>query len=257
MSLLHFKQVGTGPDIILIHGLFGSLDNLGMVAKALAQKYRVTSVDVRNHGQSFHHTDMSYQQTSGDVIALMDHLKIETAHILGHSMGGKIAMQMAIDYPNKVNKLMIADIAPVQYPAHHEKIITGLLSLNFAELENRKSADLQLSHYVDDVGVRQFLLRNLALDDNKQLYFKCNIDNISKGYPQIMQAIATDKTFIGPTLFIKGGKSDYITAKHSDIIKQLFPNSRAKIIQGAGHWLHAEKSIAFNKIIDDFLNADF
>ena len=253
MNQLHFQQKGTGPDIILIHGLFGSLDNLGLIAKALTDHYRVTSVDVRNHGDSFQLGDMDYHQTSNDVVKLMAHLQISNAHILGHSMGGKIAMQLAVNHPDRVNKLIVADIAPVQYPPHHKQIIEGLLAIELDETSTRKSVDHKLSEYVEEQGIRQFLLRNLALNENKQLYFKCHIENIAKGYEQIMQGMATTKQYLGETLFIKGGKSDYIKAEHADIIKNIFPNSRAKIIQGAGHWLHAEKPVAFNKIVNDFL----
>lgn len=255
MTHLNYQQTGSGPDIILIHGLFGSLENLGMVAKNLQENYRVTSIDVRNHGSSFHKNDMDYQQLVLDVINLMDLLNITSAHLLGHSMGGKIAMQCAVDFPNRIKHLIIADIAPVAYPAHHQKIIEGLKSIDFNKVKTRKDADNQLAHYVDELGVRQFLLRNLA-NINRQFHFKCHLENIAECYPQIMQGMNTSKQFIGSTLFIKGGNSDYILAEHRNIINQIFPNSKAKIIQGAGHWLHAEKPVAFNKIVNDFLLRD-
>ncbi len=254
--ILHYKQQGTGQDVILIHGLFGSLENLNALAKALSQDYCVTSVDVRNHGASFHKNAMTYADLATDIINVLDHLHITTCVLLGHSMGGKIAMQVALMQPERISKLIIADIAPVQYPAHHSSIIEGLTALDFNKVFTRKDADLQLSHFVDEIGIRQFLLRNLIKDSQGNFSLRCSIANISHCYQQIMQANTLDDKqlpYQGPTLFIKGGNSDYIQAKHQDAIASLMPNSRAKIIQGAGHWLHAEKPVAFNKLVTGFL----
>ena len=252
MALLNYQIRGEGKPLVLIHGLFGSLENLGMVAKPLSEDYQVISVDVRNHGSSFHKDGMEYEELAKDIIDLMAVLTIEKADFLGHSMGGKIAMQLALNHPEKVNKLIVADIAPVAYPAHHQRIIEGLRSINFDIVKTRKDADKALSQYVEEVGVRQFLLRNLANTEGK-LSFKCNLEGIANAYPQIMKDFDKSKQFTGQTLFIKGGDSNYITAEHRDIILQHFPKSKAKIIAGTGHWLHAEKPVAFNKIVKDFL----
>jgi len=250
--VLNYKQSGSGSHIILIHGLFGSMENLNMVTKGLTDNYCVTSVDVRNHGSSFHKNDMNYPSLANDVIELMDQLAIEKAHILGHSMGGKIAMELALTYPQRVDKLIVADIAPIQYPAHHQQIINGLKAIDFSHVTSRKDADAQLAAYVEEASVRAFLLRNLAVTDGRY-HFKCALDYIDNCYSQIMEAYLGDNQFLGQTLFIKGGNSTYITAEHRERINELFPNVAAKIIQGAGHWLHAEKTTAFNKIVRDFL----
>jgi len=262
---LNYQQLGQGEHVVLIHGLFGSLENLNMVAKQLSEHYCVTSVDVRNHGSSFHQVGMSYDDLAQDVIRLLSTLSIEFCHLLGHSMGGKIAMQIALYYPQKVNKLIIADIAPVAYPPHHLTIIKGLQAIELTKVQKRKDADDQLAKYVDNLGVRQFLLRNLtmnkvamneiAINMQHQFTFKCSLNNIEQGYQQVMLGIEAQENqqFTGKTLFIKGGNSDYILTKHQSIIAALFPNATAKIIQGAGHWLHAEKTVAFNKIVNDFL----
>ena len=249
---LHYQQQGSGADIILIHGLLGSLENLNMVAKNLKENYRVTNVDVRNHGLSFHKNSMTYKELAQDIVGLMNDIGIERSHILGHSMGGKIAMELALGHSEKVDKLIVADISPVGYPSHHAHIIEGLQSIDVEKIESRKDADNQLSQFVDEVGIRQFLLRNIVANDGK-FTFKCNLDNIEQCYQDIMKGYQGDQNFAGDTLFIKGGNSNYITTDHRNIINQLFPNSRAKIIQGAGHWLHAEKTIAFNKLVNDFL----
>ncbi len=252
MTILHYKKTGSGPNIVLIHGLFGSLDNLNMVAKKLVKHFTVTSMDVRNHGASFHQKNMEYSVLANDVVDTLNILSISKTIILGHSMGGKIAMQVALDFPNVVEKLIVADIAPVSYPPHHSKIIAGLLSLNLNEHKSRQTIDKALSTYVSEPSIRQFLLSNI-INDKGQLSFRCNLNNIGAGYSQIIKALPQNKSFTGPVLFIKGGQSDYITAEHSAIIQQLFPSSSAKIIQQAGHWLHAEKTAIFNKIIGDFL----
>ncbi len=259
--LLHYQQMGEGEHIVLIHGLFGSLENLNMVAKPLSKSYCVTSIDVRNHGLSFHENNMDYSILANDVINLMNALSIEHFHLLGHSMGGKISIQLALEYPKRVNKLLIADIAPVSYPSHHLDIIKGLQTIDLIKVLKRQDADEQLTPYVDDVGIRQFLLRNLTRGSKGKFSFKCNLDYIANCYSQIMKANKAPEDsahnsipFLGETLFIKGGDSNYILPEHRSAIAKILPNSKAKIIQGAGHWLHAEKTTLFNKIIITFLS---
>lgn len=255
MTILNYQQQGSGENIVLIHGLLGSLENLNMVAKGLKEHYCVTSVDARNHGNSFHKNSMHYPELAQDIINLLDHLNIEQTTLLGHSMGGKIAMQVALEFPKRITQLIVADIAPVQYPAHHQKILEGLKAIDLNTITSRKDADTQLTPYVKEVGVRQFLLRNLTADEDRW-QFKCNLDNIINCYPQIMAGYQGQAQFSGPTLFIKGGDSNYILPEHKAIIMALFPDSKAKIIQGAGHWLHAEKTSVFNKIVLDFIESN-
>ena len=251
-QLLNYQQLGSGKDIILIHGLFGRLENLNMVAKALSESYRVTSVDVRNHGDSFHSELMDYPSMAKDIVVIMQHLAIESAIVLGHSMGGKIAMELALTYPERLDKLIVADIAPVEYPPHHNQIIDGLKAIDLSSVKGRKDADKQLANYVDNLSVRQFLL-GILTSKNGQFVFKCDIENIDKNYPNIMRTYQGSNTYSGPTLFIKGANSDYILPEHRAEIVRLFPQSRARVIQGAGHWLHAEKTIAFNRSVTSFL----
>ncbi|XQW86252.1 alpha/beta fold hydrolase [Thalassotalea piscium] len=253
MAILNYQQQGSGQDIVLIHGLLGSLENLNMVARGLKDNYRVTSVDVRNHGGSFHKNAMAYAELAQDIIELLDHLNITQCAVLGHSMGGKIAMEIALSFPERVTQLIVADISPVPYPGHHQQILAGLKSIDLNAITSRKEADAQLTPYVKEAGVRQFLLRNLTSVSGKW-QFKCNLDNIINCYPQIIMGYEGNHQFNGPTLFIKGSESDYILPKYRERIIELFPNSQAKIIQGTGHWLHSEKSNVFNKIVLDFLN---
>jgi len=252
MAVLNFQQIGKGKHLILIHGLFGSLENLNMVAKELQHNFCVTNLDARNHGQSLHEDNMNYEDLAKDVIDTLDHLNIESASILGHSMGGKIAMQVALDFPQRIENLIVADISPIEYPAHHNQIIDGLLSIDLEKISSRKEADEQLANFVKESSVRQFLLRNLTKIENK-MRFKCNLPFIANCYPQIIKGYQGKKTFTKPTLFVKGGESDYINSGHQEVILKHFPASKAKIIQGAGHWLHAEKTVSFNKIVKGFL----
>lgn len=250
---LNYQQLGNGKDIILIHGLFGRLDNLNIVAKMLAKNYCVTSIDVRNHGHSFHDAVMDYPTMAQDVTKLMQHLSINSAIVLGHSMGGKIAMELALSSPLLVEKLIVADIAPVAYPPHHTNIIAGLKSINLSIVNKRRDADKQLANFVDDAGIRSFLLRNLT-SENNHFTFSCNIEGIENNYPNIIDNYQGSQSYNGPTLFIKGENSDYILPEHRNEILRLFPQSRAHIIQGAGHWLHAEKPAAFNRCVERFLS---
>ncbi len=254
MALLHYQQLGQGDHIILIHGLFGSLENLNMVAKHLAENYCVLSVDVRNHGLSFHENEMGFAVLAHDILDLMDALNIEKAHLLGHSMGGKIAMEFAMTNPERTNKLIIADIAPVTYPAHHQRIIDGLKALDFSTIKRRSDADEQLSHFVESKGVRQFLLRNIK-QENDTFSLKCNIHFIAQNYSKLMLGNENNPPFLGETLFIKGGNSNYLLAEHQTLIKKLLPASQLKIIANTGHWLHAEKPHIFNKLVTNFLQS--
>lgn len=249
--MLHYQQTGQGPDILLIHGLFGSLENLGMVTRALQTDFRVTAVDVRNHGRSFHHQDTSYDAMVEDMVHVMDHLDIDKSHVLGHSMGGKIAMALALNHPTRVGKLVVADIAPVTYQAHHNQIFAGLSNVKLDAIQSRQDADKQLAAYVEEPGVRQFLLKNLEKTPSG-FRWKMNLNVLKDKYAEILSSPESG-TFEGQSLFIKGGNSNYILPEHREAIVSRFPNSSAKIIQGAGHWLHAEKSVAFNKIVLDFL----
>ena len=254
-KLLNFVIKGnTNSDkkIVLIHGLFGSLENLNMVANHFTEDYMVISIDARNHGKSFHHHSMSYKEMANDVIKVLDHLNIQQCFLLGHSMGGKIAMQCALDNQSRIKALIVADIAPVNYPPHHNVIIDGLKSINLSQIGSRRDADEKLSQYVEEPGVRQFLLKNLVKTD-LGFVWRVNIDNIANDYNSIAEGFTPPSLYNGPTLFVKGGNSNYITAEHQQIIKQLFPLASAKIIQGAGHWLHAEKTVAFNKIVSNFI----
>jgi esterase len=252
--LLNYKKSGSGPSLILMHGLFGSLENLNVVAKALSEHFTVYNVDLRNHGQSFHSDDMSYPHMANDIKALITHLNADTVHLVGHSMGGKVAMQFASMFPQHVSKLVVLDIAPVNYPRRHDEIIAGLNKVRAqTNVLNRAQADAILSEYIEIPGVRQFLLKSYAKNAAGMLSWRFNLTAIDNAYSNIIANITLDSVCECNTLFIKGNNSDYILAEHREAIVKVFPKATAKVIHGVGHWLHAEKPSAVNKSILDFL----
>ncbi|MEO2265838.1 alpha/beta fold hydrolase [Pseudoalteromonas sp. YIC-656] len=255
--LLNYQISGLEPTqaktVIVIHGLFGSLDNLKVVARPLSEMFHVINVDVRNHGKSFHSDTMNYDVMAQDIVALMDELGIEKAHLVGHSMGGKIAMQVALLHQNRVDKLVVMDIAPVNYHARHDAIIRALEEVAAAHITSRNQADEIMSQFIEEPGVRQFLAKSLAKADDGTLYWLFNLPALSQQYENILAQPTVNDSCLCDTLFIKGADSDYILSEHREVIATMFPNAKAKVIQGAGHWLHAQKPAAVNKSIGDFL----
>ena len=252
---LNYKQIGQGSDVVLIHGLFGSLENLNVIAKPLSEHFCVTNVDLRNHGLSPHSDEMDYLAMANDIMELMAKLKIQKAHLVGHSMGGKVAMQVALTHSELVNKLVVLDIAPVSYPARHTQIIEALNAVKNADIGDRKQADLLMQPYIEELGVRQFLLKSLYKNDAGKFVWRFNLSVLDNKYSTITDNINANNSCLCETLFIKGNDSDYILAEHREAINSLFKNVSAKIIHGAGHWLHAQKPQAVNKAINDFLTA--
>ncbi|GGO88909.1 acyl-CoA esterase [Marinobacterium nitratireducens] len=251
---LHHQIQGQGRPLLILHGLFGNLDNWASQAKALADEYRVISVDLRNHGRSPHNDEMSYPAMAADLVELLDDLGLDQVLVLGHSMGGKAAMQLALQHPERVERLIVVDIAPVQYPHHHDDVFAGLFSVDLDSLKSRSDADRQLAPRVTDPMVRAFLLRNLYRNDAGRFAWRINLQGLHDGYAGI-SAAPQGKPFTGPTLFIKGGTSDYMRAEHRDALLALFPNAGYKVIDGAGHWPHAEKPALMTRLIRSFLQA--
>ncbi len=254
---LHGKCYGsnTASPLVILHGLFGSLDNWAGQSSTLAELYQVWALDLRNHGRSGWDSDTSYAAMSEDLLQFIDAQGFDRILLLGHSMGGKVAMQFALDHPQRVEKLIVVDIAPVLYPPHHNEVFAGLNSVDLTILGSRRDADLQLQASVADAAIRQFLLKNLYRSDD-QFAWRMNIRALESGYAQIAaapRATAANAQYPGPTLFIKGALSNYIQPQHRDAIATLFPNAQARIMSDVGHWPHAEKPRAFNGLITRFL----
>ncbi|MDB4533775.1 alpha/beta fold hydrolase [Vicingaceae bacterium] len=249
---LNFKKIGEGDPLVILHGLFGSLDNWLTLARKLGEHFEVYIVDARNHGQSPHSEEFDYDVMADDLYAFLIQHSIIDPIILGHSMGGKTAMQFAMNYPTKLTKLIVADIAPKSYPVHHTSIIEGMLSLNFNEIKTRKGADKQLSKHIADASTRQFILKNLFWIEKEKLAWRFNLKVIDRDIEIIGQGLQNVTTFEKPTLFVRGIKSNYITENDYNSISTIFPNSSIESLD-SGHWVHAEKPQEFLEIISSFL----
>ena len=239
--------------IFVIHGLFGSLSNLSTLANELQAKHNVILIDVRNHGKSPQSETMTYPDMVSDIFELANHLDVEQFSIVGHSMGGKIAMGCALTAPERIKSVVIADISPVCYPDKHSEVFNGLLLLDFKKIQNRLQASEQLSRYIDSPDVRQFLLKSLQ-KKGEHFEFLFNLNALANNYSHIRDWPFSGKTFPHPALFIKGGNSDYILPEYQKTIMKQFPNAQPKIIANAGHWLHAEKAKTFNRLVTQFFS---
>ena len=250
---LNFKTFGQGEPIIILHGLFGMLDNWQTIAKKLADTHTVFIVDQRNHGRSPHVEEHTYAGMADDLLQFMQDQFIQKAHILGHSMGGKTAMHFALNHPDQVDKLIVVDIAPKTYPNGHDEIFAALQSLKLNELESRKEIDEQLSNFISETGVRQFLMKNIERSRENGYALKMNLPVIYRDYPTILQEPELDDPFEGETLFIRGAKSRYVKDEDVLNILEFFPNARLETILDAGHWVHAERPQELLDLVKDFL----
>jgi esterase len=242
--------------VILMHGMFGSLSNLGSLARALVPDYPVIAVDLRNHGDSPHDDQMTIPLMAEDIIELMDDLGLPEVHLVGHSLGGKIGMQVAQLWPDRVCSLVVADIAPVHYPQSNSHVVDALDQLQNSQIQSRKAADLIMADYIPDKPTRGFILKNLQPDDQGGYRLKLNVKSIVANYSDSLVEAPDGPPYQGPCLFLKGELSAYIQDKHRPLIKSLFPASQLEVIAGAGHWLHAEKPEEFNNLVIAFLNAN-
>jgi len=251
--ILHSKISGEGKDIIILHGLFGMLDNWNSIARVLNDNYRVHLVDQRNHGRSFHSEHFTYPEMAEDLIAYMDHHDVKSATVIGHSMGGKVAMHAATAFPERIEKLVVVDIAPRYYPVHHREILNALLSIDLEEMETRGDVEQAMLRKIPVPAIAQFLLKNLYWVEDGVLGWRFNLKVLNEKIENVGEALDDQATYKGPALFIKGGNSDYITPNDGPLIHLHFPNSEVKEIENAGHWIHAEAPKAFLKMVQGFM----
>ncbi len=250
---LHFKKFGTGPPLIILHGVFGSSDNWKTFANQLKNKFEVYLVDQRNHGLSPHSDEFNYQVMADDLKELLYDEQIEKCILLGHSMGGKTAMNFAVQFPEKIIKLIIVDIAPKKYVPHHQNILNGIRSLILPDLNTRKQADDLLSKTIKEPGIRQFILKNLIRNPKNLFYWKINWKAIEDNMEAIGAPLLSNTLFAGEVLFIRGAKSDYILNEDESLLKKHFPKANLITIQNAGHWVHAEQPAVLLILINKFL----
>ncbi|GIU53055.1 MULTISPECIES: alpha/beta fold hydrolase [Shewanella] len=250
---MHYVSSGEGQPVILIHGLFGNLDNLKNLANALEENHQVIRVDLPNHGKSMHWQHMDYPSLADECVKLLHKLNLTEAHFVGHSMGGKVAMALALIHPEMVTSLVVADIAPVAYSPRHQKVFAGLTSMPMEQVSSRKFALDHLTNADIDIGTSQFLLKNLQRTDNG-FEWKMNLEGLIENYSHIIGWDIPDSVYPKPCFFIRGGESEYVLAEHSNAIMKQFPKVSAKTINGTGHWLHAQKPEIFNRLVVEFIN---
>lgn len=250
---LNYKSFGQGEPVIILHGLFGTLDNWQTIAKQLAEEYTVFIVDLRNHGRSPHVDEHSYQAMAEDIQTFLSDNWIYGTNVIGHSMGGKTAIRLALDYPELVEKLVVVDMGVKQNEAGHHTIFEAMFDLDLENLQSRGVADKQLQTRIEEYGVRQFLLKNLTRKKEGGYEWKMNLPILHQHYNDILEAIESDSTFNHPTLFLRGGKSDYVLDEDFEGIQDLFPNATLETIDNAGHWVHAEAPKEFLEVVRRFL----
>jgi len=252
--MLYSKIEGSGKTLIILHGFLGMSDNWKTIGTQFATDgFQVHLIDLRNHGKSFHSDEFSYEIMARDVYDYCKANNLEKVNILGHSMGGKTAMLFAANYPEMVEKLVVADIGPKFYPQHHQSILEGLNAVDFSKKPSRNEVEEILSKYITDFGTRQFLLKSLYWQEPGQLAFRFNLAVFNTNMDEIGKPLPESAVFEKPTLFIRGGNSNYILDQDFENIQQHFPNSRIETIPNVGHWLHAENPQLFYEITSSFL----
>lgn len=246
---LNYKTFGQGFPVIILHGLFGTLDNWQTIACQLADHFTVYIIDQRNHGHSPHTDDINFALLAEDLRHFMESHWIYKAHLIGHSMGGKTAMQFALEHSDMVDKLIVVDIAPKAYPGGHEEIFSALTSLDLQAIDSRQQAEVLLKRRIPEQGTLQFLLKNLSRDTDGRFEWKMNLKALYRHYPDILAAVNGAHPFEGTTLFIRGERSPYILDEDMEEIHGLFTQATLITVPNAGHWVHAEQPEALLGIL--------
>ncbi len=250
---LHYQSIGSGEPIMILHGLFGSLDNWSGIAKKLAETRRVITVDLRNHGRSPHTSEQNYDLMALDVITLLNHLELPKVDLIGHSMGGKVAMAVSEQAPELLRKLIVVDIAPRQYESGNGKIIQDLLDVDLTQYQSRREVDAALLEAIPEKSMRLFLLMNLKLENGK-LRWRINLPALAENRPGIAERGIGESFIKIPTCFIRGSESDFISGEDEIAILKQFTESDIVTIPNAGHWVHAAAPDAFLQVVTEFLD---
>jgi pimeloyl-ACP methyl ester carboxylesterase len=249
---LHYKVYGAGPPLIILHGLFGSSNNWHTLSGQLGEHFLVYAVDQRNHGQSPHSEEFTYGAMAEDLERFLADRGLGRSSILGHSMGGKTAMEFALRFPQKVEKLIVVDIAPRAYGRSHDEILGAMVSLDLASYKSREAIDGALQNRIPDERVRQFILTNLKRLSGGHYVWKINLEVLRAKYDEVTKTQVSAVPFPGPVLFIRGD-SDYIREDDRALISRLFPHATLRSIPGAGHWVHADAPEEFFRVVLEFL----
>ncbi|MFV8464537.1 alpha/beta fold hydrolase [Flavobacterium sp. LB1P62] len=251
--MLYSKIEGAGQPLLILHGFLGMSDNWKTLAAQFAADFQVHILDLRNHGRSLHSEEFSYEIMVQDVFEYCQAHTLENINVIGHSMGGKVAMLLATKHPELVDKLIVADIGPKFYPQHHQDILAGLNAVDFSIKPSRNEVEEIMAKYITDFGTRQFLMKNLYWQEPGQLAFRFNLAVFNTKMDEIGVPLPENLIFEKPTLFIRGGNSNYILDSDFENIKRHFPNSNIETIPNVGHWLHAENPAGFYQMVSSFL----
>jgi len=255
---LYYREFGQGSPVIILHGLFGQSDNWVTIGRRIADQFHVFIPDQRNHGQSPHTTIHSFPAMADDLSGFIEELQIENPILIGHSMGGKVAMTYALENPLKVKKLAIVDISPRRYPERitHTQVISQMLSINLESLTSRSEVEKILQSRITDKRVQMFIMKNLYYKLHGKLAWRLNLDAINQSMDMLFDGIKSENCFSGPALFIRGGNSDYVHDTDIPLIKSLFPEASIKTISGASHWVHADAPEELCFILSSFLERE-
>jgi pimeloyl-ACP methyl ester carboxylesterase len=264
---MFFRKLGSGPPLIIIHGLYGSSDNWLTIGKELARDFEVYLVDLRNHGNSPHTDRHTYSLMKLDLLEFLDRHDIEKAILIGHSMGGKVAMVFAAEFPERIKSLVVIDIGPKSYHSlkdyssqanDHMNILIGMQSIDFSKVKTREDVDIQLSSFIKSSEVRNFLLKNIRRERDNIFSWKINVPVLIKELPSVLEGLDPKITGITgfPVLFVRGGNSDYLLDEDFPEIKNFFPSAEFVTIPDAGHWLHAEQPELLLKALRNFLGEE-
>lgn len=248
----NYKQKGEGEVVLLLHGLFGCLNNLTLLSNSLSDCFKVISIDLANHGDSKHNGMISHSSMTEDVLAIVAHLGIDEFSIVGHSLGGKVAMMIALKHPDKVNRLVVADIAPVAYPDLHLSVFEALSSIDLKKVTGKDQVSIFLKESGLDPKICSFLLQSLIQDAGNYMW-RFDLNGLASSYQDLMGWVKSSHQYMGKALFVKGEKSNYVSSDKEPCIYEQFPKARIKTINHAGHWLHVERPKEFGGIVRDFL----
>lgn len=255
MNLYHRTIGEGGVPLLILHGLLGSHDNWMSIARVLSGERKVILCDARNHGRSPHSDKISYAMMAEDVLELLRETGHSKVHLLGHSMGGKTAMYLSLTHPGVVDHLVVADIAPRSYSGNHKVIFRAMLDAPVGQLGTREAVEEHLKTDIPSAAVRLFIMKNLGRHEDGSFFWKPNLDALQKNYPLLMgfPALPLGASFFGPTLFLRGQLSDYVTPADEEEVRQIFPAARIMTLPDAGHWLHAEQPEKFTEALRQFL----
>src|SRR5215468_10450222 len=249
---LHFEVVGEGRPVVILHGLLGSADNWRSMSRRLGAHYQGFALDLRNHGRSPHSDILDYDVMAADVREFTEQQALRRIILLGHSVGGKVAMQFAVEYSQQVDRLIVVDIAPKAYEPSQRYLLKAMQSLDLSRYKS--FADVALAPEVSSESLRQFLIKNLARDENGRLRWKIHLEAIDRNYDKLLRGLGAEGSFNKPTLFIRGGRSNYIEDDDALLIRQMFPQAEIVTLPEAGHWLHVDRPEEFFQTVVNFLN---